>query len=516
MIVKFIGHGIKGNKETVGDYICSSLKDNTYNSFTAFSAFTKMSGINAIKNELLKAKQNGKSIKFYLGIVEKGTSKEALEFMIKNSIPTWIFCTSSSIMFHPKIYYFEGEKRTRFITGSSNLTKPGLFDNIEASTLMEFNPTDNQGQKFKNQFLNYFSTILDGTDQNVEELNNEVLKDLIEAGFVFGENETRDDFNFTSKNKDLFNKRNKKTFKKEELGSLKTQKTRRSSSMYEDTVTQYYLDSWNELFNEYLEYAKKENRQTVARNYESYRLYTWYRKQKIFYSKKIIPQLHYEKLEKAGFYFGDANELKWQNIEEEWLDILLDALLDKEDIRMNHRYIYKDRKLGTWLVSIRQANKKNKKLELKKTINDLGFHFKDTSRLTKDVIERFVRDLSKSESPSKMAFRNRFNSKVSANKEKISVALQIKVEEVWKTKFNEDLKWKVASRTVDKTEEWKNFRYDKVRNPEGKWYKGKSHLGKIYEWVWAKKREKRKMNLVIDNFNKTELRELKAEGFPIE
>lgn len=50
----------------------------------------------------------------------------------------------------------------------------------------------------------------------------------------------------------------------------------------------------------------------------------------------------------------------------------------------------------------------------------------------------------------------------------------------------------------------------------GKWYKGKIHLGKIYEWVWAKKREKRKRDLVIDKFNKTELRELKAEGFPIE
>lgn len=516
MIVEFIGHGIKGNKKTVGDYICSSLNDNTYNSFTAFSAFTKMSGINTIKEELLKAKADGKSIKFYLGIVEKGTSKEALEFMIENSIPTWIFCTSSSIMFHPKIYYFDGEKKTRFITGSSNLTKPGLFDNIEASTLMEFNPTDTQGQKFKKQFLNYFETILDGTDQNVEKLDKDVLKDLIESGFVFDESQTRDDFNFTSKNKDLFNKRKKNKFEKEELGDLETFKTRRGSSMYEDTVTQYYLDNWDGLFKEYLEYSEKENRKTVARDYENHRLYTWYRKQKIFYSKKIIPTEHFEKLEKAGFYFGDANELMWQNIEEEWLDVLLDAILDKEDIRMNHRYIYKDRKLGTWLVGVRQANKKDKKLELKKLINDLGFYFKDTSRSTKDVINRFAEDLMKSEKPSKMNFRNRFNNQVSANKNKISIELQRKVELAWKSKFNEDLKWEVSSRTVDKTEEWKAFRYDKKRNPEGKWYKGQSKLGDLYYWVYHKKKEKSKMDLVIDKFNKTELRELKAEGFPIE
>lgn len=516
MIVEFIGHGIRGNKKTVGDYICSSLKDNNYDSFTAFSAFTKMSGINTIKEELLQAKKNGKKLKFYLGIVEKGTSKEALEFMLENSIPTWVFCTSSSIMFHPKIYFFEGKNKDRFISGSSNLTKPGLFDNIEASTLLEFSPNDSQGKKFKRQFLEYFSSILDGTDQNVDKLNQDVLSDLISAGFVFAENQTRDDFSFTRKNKDLFNKRKKKEFNKEELGKLKTRETRKSRSVYEDTITQYYLDSWEELFNEFVEYSKKENRKTVARDYENYRLYTWYRKQKIFYSKKIIPNEHYKKLLEVGFYFGDANKLMWKNIEEEWLDVLLDALIDEEDIRINHRYIYNGRRLGTWLVGVNQANKKGKKLELRKTINDLGFYFKDLSRETEHVVERFAKELLERENPSKVNFRNRFNHQVAPHKDELEPELKEKVEEAWRIKFNENLKWKVASRSVDKTKEWKDFRYDKIKNPEGKWFKSKKYLGKIYEWVWAKKREKSKMDLVIDKFNKKELQELKAEGFPIE
>lgn len=516
MRVEFIGHGIKGNKNTVGDYICSSLNDNIYSSFTAFSAFTKMSGINAIKKELLKAKTDGKSLKFYLGIVEKGTSREALEFMIENEIQTWIFCTSSSIMFHPKIYFFEGNTKTRFITGSSSLTKPGLFDNVEASTLMEFTTTDSQGQKFKREFFDYFSTILDGSDNNVEKLNKEVLDDLINSGFVFGEHETRDDFYITNKNKGLFSNRKKSKFDKEELGNLKTPKTYISRSIYEETVTQSYLDNWNELFQEYLDYSQAENRNTVAKDNGNYRLYTWYRKQKIFYAKKIIPKEHFEKLEQAGFYFGDAKKLKYQNIEEEWLDVLLDALLDKEDIRMNHRYVYNEKKLGTWLVYVRQENKKGKKLELKKIINDLGFHFKDTSRSTKDVVERFANELLVSENPSKVNFRNRFNHQVSPNRKKIPKKLQLKVEDAWRKSFKEELKWEVASRSVDKTEEWKSFRYDKKRNPEGKWYAGQSKIGELYSWVYHKKKEKRKMDLVIDNFNKKELEELKSEGFPIE
>ena len=71
---------------------------------------------------LLKSREYFKSIKFYLGIVEKGTSREALKFFIENKIETWIFCTEDVIMFHPKIYFFRGKHNNRFITGSSNLT----------------------------------------------------------------------------------------------------------------------------------------------------------------------------------------------------------------------------------------------------------------------------------------------------------------------------------------------------------------------------------------------------------
>ena len=103
-----------------------------------------MSGINSIREELLSAKKNFKSIKFYLGIVEKGTSREALQFFINNEIETYIFCTSDQIMFHPKIYFFEGKHNNRFILGSSNLTSYGLFHNIEASTFIEFSKQTNK------------------------------------------------------------------------------------------------------------------------------------------------------------------------------------------------------------------------------------------------------------------------------------------------------------------------------------------------------------------------------------
>jgi HKD family nuclease len=208
MKLEFLGHGLHDNNtNTVGDWLISTFKDSDYYSFIGFSAFTKMSGINRIKNELLIAQKEFKSLKFYLGIVESGTSKEALEFFINNNIETYIYCTSENLMFHPKIYSFEGKYNSRFITGSSNLTSPGLFNNIEASTLIEFSHSDAQGKKYVRQFTQYFSTVLNNENENVQLLTNEVLQDLINSGFVYDESQTRDDFEFTKRIKQKKNKK---------------------------------------------------------------------------------------------------------------------------------------------------------------------------------------------------------------------------------------------------------------------------------------------------------------------
>ena len=77
MRVEFLGHGLhKNHANTVGHILIDSFKNDDYHSFIGFSAFTKMSGINRIKKELLEALNTFKSIKFYLGIVKYGTSRE--------------------------------------------------------------------------------------------------------------------------------------------------------------------------------------------------------------------------------------------------------------------------------------------------------------------------------------------------------------------------------------------------------------------------------------------------------
>jgi HKD family nuclease len=66
--IEFLGHGLhENNTNTVGHVLIDSFRNSDYYSFIGFSAFTKMSGINRIKEELLTAKEYFKTIKILSG-----------------------------------------------------------------------------------------------------------------------------------------------------------------------------------------------------------------------------------------------------------------------------------------------------------------------------------------------------------------------------------------------------------------------------------------------------------------
>lgn len=522
MKIEFLGHGLHDNCiNTVGDWLCSTFKDPDYSSFIGFSAFTKMSGINRIKNELLIAKKNYSSIKFYLGIVEKGSSMESLQFMIDNQIETWVFCTDRQIMFHPKIYYFKGKHNSRFILGSSNLTSAGLFDNIEASTLFEFSNFDATGKKFAKQFEQYFDQILSGSHEDIQLLDSDVLKDLINSGYVTNERNSRDDFDFT-KNRELNFKRNKSKFNKDDIGNQETlisqSKSHSTSKLPE--INDNYMKWWNEMFELFLEHKKEFSDRserfsvTVSRDYKNPSLYRWYRIQKVFYKEGILPESHFKQLEKEKFYFKDAHILWQEYLEEQKLELLVEALIEGEEVKVNHRYSYKGNRIGTWLVGVSQANRKGKKLELRKQIEDLGFDFTATSRNPIDTANRFVSDLLNSENPDKASFQNRFNSVIRDRIDEIPEDIQQDIVDAWFLQFNEVRPLgKIRERQKDRTEEWKAFRYNKSLNPEQKWLSTFNKMGDIYYWARLKRENKSRMDLIKHHFTEKEKNELRNENF---
>jgi HKD family nuclease len=188
MNIKFIGQGLDPDSDiTTGNFIIDSLESENYNSFNAFVAFVSTGGLKNIIEEMLAFREAGGEIKLYLGVNLNATSKEALEKLLEHEIESYVVYSPNNIIYHPKIYAFQGDETTRAIIGSSNLTESGLFQNIEASVCVDFESDDENGIEFLADIYDHFNAIINQEHPSCQLLTQEVLEILIESNVVLPE-----------------------------------------------------------------------------------------------------------------------------------------------------------------------------------------------------------------------------------------------------------------------------------------------------------------------------------------
>ena len=515
MIVEFLGQGLYDEEiETSGNHICSALNNEFFNEVTFFVAFLRKTGLSQILKFLKKAKTENKNITFFVGINGKVTSKQALEKLLELDIPCYIYYAENYI-YHPKVYLFEGIDKNRIIIGSSNFTNNGLFNNVEASVLLDFTSQDKSGMKVLNQLKNYFNPLLEYTEPSLNNVTQEYIDELYKKGLLSNE-----DFEGDSVNENL-NKtydKSKKTRKpsSEELGNIDIKENRKliDYKKQELKITDEYLKKWDYLFDKMKAYKLKYNSVTVAKEYEDRTLYGWYQKQKLLYNHPEIemPQEHIDKLLEIDFYFGDGHILRQVTIAKSWLEILKEAIESGEDVKANHRYAYKEYRLGTWLTGIASQNRKGKKLDVKKQIEEVGFDFSKTGRNTKDVFARLIEALSK-ENPEKKDWRTRIYKHV-LKQDRFTEEMKTEIEEYWELQFSEKLVWgKMHEKYTDRTDEWKLH-----RKKQGQWYPIKSENGEfinLHFWTKTRLKSVKAWKEIIHKFNEKEIDELRECGFPV-
>ncbi|MFD1161892.1 MULTISPECIES: helicase associated domain-containing protein [Hwangdonia] len=511
MIAEFIGQGLfEDTEESIGNHVCSTLNKISFNEVTFFNAFLRSKGLEKLKPFIKKAQENGTNFTFFIGIDDKITSKEALEMLLELKIDSYVY-SSKQYIYHPKVYVFEGDVRNRIITGSSNLTKSGLFYNIESSILLDFTNEDKGGNKVLNQLKDYFSPLLEFTSDNLDKVTQEHIDYLANESLISIEKYESDENSLLD-----FHDNSKRRFKNPEIGTLgeiEITENARQSKKYKFKITEEYLEKWDGMFERMKAYKEKFGRTTVSKNNtDDKTLIGWYYKQKWIYndSELEMPEEHLKKLESIDFYFGDGKDERSDFIRKRWLKLLSKALKQGEEVSQIHSYTFEGENLGTWL----QESKKDP--ETRALIEKTGFDYNKKSRSPKNSAIRFLAHLEEDINPKKSKYQTLFNSRIIHRKDKIPDYLINEINKLWKQKFKEDRSWIKKSRVKDYTEEWKKFRNNKSINPEGKWFKPKPYMGNIYEWVWGKRKNKSKMDLVIDKFNQEELKELKNEGFPIE
>ncbi|MFT5884666.1 MAG: hypothetical protein ACI9IP_001123 [Arcticibacterium sp.] len=241
-------------------------------------------------------------------------------------------------------------------------------------------------------------------------------------------------------------------------------------------------------------------------------------KQKVWFytiDRLIFKSNKYLDTEVSDEIIEEIQNVNISNIDQEWLELLQDALDNEEDVRANHRYKYKGKALGTWLTSIAQRNKEGKKLEISAEIKELGFDYNLRRRTPEASTKRFIRQLISDEDPLKVNYQNWFNSVIAPKKDNLSVGTIEHLNQVWELKFDEERYWSIPSKIKDRVDTWKEFRYDSENNPRGRWSTHDKEMGDLYTWVLKRKKDHSFMGVILDQFSEQEIEELKAEGFPI-
>ena len=109
-------------------------------------AFLKYSGIRVIEKSLDQCLKNNGSVEIIAGLDFKTTDPQSMHYLIKLQKTTpnlKFYCygdrnvNKNDIVFHPKIYLFQGKRETTGIVGSTNLTGGGLMTNFEANVIFK-------------------------------------------------------------------------------------------------------------------------------------------------------------------------------------------------------------------------------------------------------------------------------------------------------------------------------------------------------------------------------------------
>jgi HKD family nuclease len=176
----------------VGDVLSQAIADPNYSNFRFAVAYARISGLNRLAVSIESLINRGGHVSGAIGIDDQITSVEVLEQLALISTDSSIFHSVSDFIFHPKIYAVSGDTRALVIVGSPNLTRDGLFRNIEVATALHLDlqlPDDLAVFNSHNALLR---ELLNTANPNVQPVNAATIQSLLNAGVIKREAQVRE------------------------------------------------------------------------------------------------------------------------------------------------------------------------------------------------------------------------------------------------------------------------------------------------------------------------------------
>jgi HKD family nuclease len=190
-IIPQLGSGY-AESERIGDRLVAELLDANVSHFRFAVAFMRLSGWQRIASSIQSLIDRGGDVTGAVGVDQRITSVEALEAIHQVSPDSTVFYTTSSLIFHPKMYVFKGRDVARIVIGSSNLTREGLFRNVEVSAAIDLDLTNQTDASSLPPFEGVVDRFLDTTHPNVKRITPALIQTLEAAGLVGREGESRE------------------------------------------------------------------------------------------------------------------------------------------------------------------------------------------------------------------------------------------------------------------------------------------------------------------------------------
>lgn len=184
MNIEFIGQGYdRESGSSVASKLMELLGDARFNSFKCLVAFASHTGVSGLADHIANSKSHIETFRVIVGIDQFGTSKEALEALLQWEVDSYVFYTTQRIIFHPKIYLFEGEEFVAVIIGSNNLTQTGLAQNIEGAVLITYNKSEGNTDLI-NQITNYYEPLLSDDSPYLRPISTDLIEQLLASGRI--------------------------------------------------------------------------------------------------------------------------------------------------------------------------------------------------------------------------------------------------------------------------------------------------------------------------------------------
>ena len=176
----------------VGDVLNAQIADSSCDRFRFAVAYMRLSGWDRIAGGVDSLVNRGGRVSGAVGVDSGVTSIEALQVLQEVSQDSTVFYTTSAFIYHPKLYLTSGRETAVAIVGSSNLTRDGLFRNVEVSTAVYMDFTSSVDMQVFRRYCAFFDELLNPNRPNVQPITDATLQTLITARLIDREASVRE------------------------------------------------------------------------------------------------------------------------------------------------------------------------------------------------------------------------------------------------------------------------------------------------------------------------------------